>query len=38
MVSKPQKLIETKIILLGDARVGKTSLILRFVRNEFSDD
>jgi len=26
-----------KIVVLGEARVGKTSLTLRFCRNEFDD-
>ena len=31
-----KKLLETKIITLGDSRVGKSSLIIKFIDNKFS--
>eukprot|EP00922_Rhytidocystis_sp_ex-Travisia-forbesii_P019181 GHVS01028432.1.p1 GENE.GHVS01028432.1~~GHVS01028432.1.p1 ORF type:complete len:255 (+),score=51.68 GHVS01028432.1:424-1188(+) len=35
--SMPSKLRSFKTVLLGDASVGKSSLVVRFVRNSFSD-
>ena len=35
MVDKSGKVV--KVIILGQERVGKTSLALRFCKNEFSD-
>ena len=36
MVERTAK--EVKIVVLGEARVGKTSLALRFVKNEFDKE
>lgn len=34
----PLKPIQVKLVLLGEAAVGKSSLVLRFVNNEFVDN
>lgn len=34
----PIKPIQVKLVLLGEAAVGKSSLVLRFVNNEFVDN
>ena len=34
----PRSFVKRKIVLLGDASVGKTSLIRRFVLDQFSDE
>jgi GTPase SAR1 family protein len=38
-MAKPdgQKFIPCKLVLLGDSAVGKSSLVLRFVQDKFSD-
>ena len=36
MESSNKKLLETKIITLGDSHVGKSSLIIKFIENKFS--
>jgi len=33
----PQKLYQFKLVLLGESAVGKSSLVLRFVKNQFDD-
>ena len=33
-----QKPIQVKLVLLGEAAVGKSSLVLRFVNNEFQEN
>lgn len=34
----PQKPFQTKLVLLGEAAVGKSSVVLRFVQNEFQEN
>ncbi|KAI8806068.1 ras family-domain-containing protein, partial [Cladochytrium replicatum] len=36
--SAPAKPIQVKLVLLGEAAVGKSSLVLRFVNNEFQEN
>ncbi|KAJ3074777.1 Vacuolar protein sorting-associated protein 21, partial [Rhizoclosmatium hyalinum] len=37
--SSPQpKPVQVKLVLLGEAAVGKSSLVLRFVNNEFHEN
>ena len=38
MLNKAKNKMNTKVIFLGDAKVGKTSIINRYVDNEFSDE
>lgn len=33
-----QRQVQVKLVLLGEAAVGKSSLVLRYVRNEFRSD
>lgn len=33
----PSRMREVKVVLLGQAGAGKSSLVLRFVQNEFRD-
>jgi len=35
--SAPPKLYQFKLVLLGESAVGKSSLVLRFVKNQFDD-
>ena len=37
-MSNLPKPIQIKLVLLGEAAVGKSSLVLRFVNNEFQDN
>ncbi len=34
----PQKPFQTKLVLLGEAAVGKSSVVLRFVQNDFQEN
>jgi len=34
----PLKAVQVKLVLLGEAAVGKSSLVLRFVSNDFNDN
>lgn len=36
--ASPQKPFQTKLVLLGEAAVGKSSVVLRFVQNEFQEN
>ncbi|RKP07096.1 ras-domain-containing protein [Thamnocephalis sphaerospora] len=36
--SVPMKPVQVKLVLLGEAAVGKSSLVLRFVNNEFQEN
>ena len=36
-IIKPQTIIESKIVLLGDSGVGKSSIAQRFCRNSFTE-
>jgi Ras-related protein Rab-5C len=36
--SPSPKLVQVKLVLLGEAAVGKSSLVLRFVNNEFTEN
>jgi len=36
-MSAPAKVFQFKLVLLGDSAVGKSSLVLRFVRGQFSE-
>lgn len=36
--STPAKPFQTKLVLLGEAAVGKSSVVLRFVSNEFAEN
>ncbi|KAJ3676468.1 hypothetical protein LUZ60_003880 [Juncus effusus] len=37
MIGKPPNNLSFKLVLLGDGRVGKTSLVVRYVNDVFSD-
>ncbi|KAJ3688316.1 hypothetical protein LUZ61_017480 [Rhynchospora tenuis] len=37
MVAKPSNNLSFKLVLLGDGRVGKTSLVVRYINNVFSE-
>ncbi|KAJ1695381.1 hypothetical protein LUZ63_012079 [Rhynchospora breviuscula] len=37
MVAKPSNNFSFKLVLLGDGRVGKTSLVVRYINNVFSE-
>lgn len=37
MATSPAKVFQFKLVLLGDSAVGKSSLVLRFVRGQFSE-
>eukprot|EP00698_Gefionella_okellyi_P021066 TRINITY_DN6717_c0_g1_i1.p1 TRINITY_DN6717_c0_g1~~TRINITY_DN6717_c0_g1_i1.p1 ORF type:complete len:228 (+),score=27.95 TRINITY_DN6717_c0_g1_i1:69-686(+) len=37
MAASPAKVFQFKLVLLGDSAVGKSSLVLRFVRGQFSE-
>ncbi|KAJ3015965.1 UNVERIFIED_CONTAM: Ras- protein Rab-5B [Siphonaria sp. JEL0065] len=36
--AQPSKPVQVKLVLLGEAAVGKSSLVLRFVNNEFQEN
>ena len=36
-MAAPAKVFQFKLVLLGDSAVGKSSLVLRFVRGQFSE-
>lgn len=36
--SNPQKPFQTKLVLLGEAAVGKSSVVLRFVSDDFQEN
>lgn len=36
--SSPQKPFQTKLVLLGEAAVGKSSVVLRFVSDDFQEN
>lgn len=36
--ASPQKPFQTKLVLLGEAAVGKSSVVLRFVQNDFQEN
>ena len=38
MSKKQKEILQIKLVFLGDAGVGKTSIISRYVENYFSDD
>ncbi|SNX82297.1 probable VPS21 - Rab5-like GTPase involved in vacuolar protein sorting [Melanopsichium pennsylvanicum] len=37
-LAAPQKPFQTKLVLLGEAAVGKSSVVLRFVQNDFQEN
>lgn len=37
MKAMPAAVYQYKLVLLGESAVGKSSLVLRFVKNSFSD-
>ena len=37
-ISKPDNLVNLKVLVVGDAGVGKSSLLLRYTDDKFSHD